>query len=45
LGAALAQMGRLAEAKSHFERALQINPNQAIAKENLVELQKEMNSH
>jgi tetratricopeptide (TPR) repeat protein len=45
LGAALAQMGRLAEAKSHFERALQINPNQPIAKENLVELQKEINSH
>ncbi len=45
LGAALAQMGRLSEAKSHFERALQINPNQPIAKENLIELQREINSH
>ncbi len=45
LGAALAQMGQLPEAKSHFERALQIDPNQPIAKENLVELQREMNSH
>ena len=35
----------LSEAKSHFERALQIEPNQPIAKENLEALQKEMNSH
>jgi len=45
LGAALAQLGQLPEAKSHFEHALQIDPNQPIAKENLVELQREMNSH
>jgi Flp pilus assembly protein TadD len=45
LGAALAQMGRFPEAKSHFERALQIDPNQPIAKENLEALQKETNSH
>ncbi len=45
LGAALAQMGQLPEAKSHFEHALQIDPKQPIAKENLVELQREMNSH
>jgi tetratricopeptide (TPR) repeat protein len=45
LGAALAQLGQLPEAKSHFEHALQIDPEQPIAKENLVELQKEMNSH
>ena len=44
LGAALAQMGRFPEAKSHFEHALQIDPNQPIAKENLEALQKEMNS-
>jgi tetratricopeptide (TPR) repeat protein len=45
LGAALAQTGRYLEAKSHFERALQIEPNQPIAKENSEALQKEMNSH
>lgn len=45
LGAALAQMGQLGEAKSHFEHALQIDPKQPIAKENLVELQREINSH
>jgi tetratricopeptide (TPR) repeat protein len=45
LGAALAQTGRYLEAKSHFERALQIEPNQPIGKENLEALQKEMNSH
>ena len=44
LGSALAEMGRLAEAKSHFERALQIDPNQALAKENLEILEK-MNAH
>jgi Flp pilus assembly protein TadD len=42
LGAALAELGHLAEAKSHFERALQIDPNQSLAKENLEALQKEM---
>ena len=41
----LAEIGRFPEAKSHFERALQIDPNQPIAKENLEALQKEMNSH
>jgi Flp pilus assembly protein TadD len=45
LGAALAEAGHLAEAKSHFERALQIDPNQALAKENLDALIKQMNSH
>jgi Flp pilus assembly protein TadD len=45
LAAALAQMGQLPEAKSHFEHALQIDPKQPIAKENLIELQREMNSH
>jgi tetratricopeptide (TPR) repeat protein len=45
LEAARAQTGRYLEAKSHFERALQIEPNQPIAKENLEALQKEMNSH
>ena len=41
LGAALAQTGRYLEAKSPFERALQIEPNHPIAKENLEALQKE----
>ena len=45
LGAALAEMGRFPEAKSHFERALQIDPNQAIAKENLEAVKKEMGAH
>ena len=45
LEAARAQTGRYLEGKSHFERALQIEPNQPIAKENLEALQKEMNSH
>jgi hypothetical protein len=45
LGAALAESGRHLEAKSYFERALQIEPNQPIARENLEALQKEMNSH
>ncbi len=45
LGAALAETGHFAEAKSHFERALQIDPDQELAKENLEALKKEMNSH
>ena len=44
LGAALAEMGRLPEAKSHFEHALQLDPNQPIAKENLEVVKKEMNA-
>ena len=35
LGAALAELGRYSEAKIHLERALQIDPNQEDAKENL----------
>jgi Flp pilus assembly protein TadD len=45
LGAALAEMGRFADARAHFEHALTIDPNQPIAKENLDALQKEMNPH
>jgi tetratricopeptide (TPR) repeat protein len=45
LGSALAQTGRLLEAKSHFERALAIDTNHQLARENLQELQQEMNSH
>ena len=42
LGVALAEMGRFAEAKAHFERALQLDPGQPIAKENLEALKKEI---
>jgi stress-induced-phosphoprotein 1 len=45
LGAALAELGRFPEAKSHFERALQIDPNQALAKENLDAVKKAMSGH
>ena len=44
LGAALAELGRLPEAKSHFEHALQLDPNQPIAKENLEVVKKEMDA-
>jgi len=42
LGVALAEMGRFAEAKRHLERALEIDPQQPIAKENLEALKREM---
>jgi tetratricopeptide (TPR) repeat protein len=45
LGSALAELGKFAEAKSHFERALQIDPHHSLAKENLQELQRAMNQH
>jgi hypothetical protein len=38
-------LGRFPEAKSHFERALQIDPNQALAKENLDAVKKAMSGH
>ena len=43
LGSALAEMGKFSEAKIHFERALQLDPGNALAKENLAELQRTMN--
>jgi Flp pilus assembly protein TadD len=42
LGAALAEMGRYADARAHFQHALLLDPTQPIAKENLEAL-KEMN--
>jgi hypothetical protein len=33
-------MGRFSEAKGHFEHALQLNPNHALARENLQALQR-----
>jgi len=44
LGAAFAEIGRYAEAKAHLERALQIDPNQQNAKDNLEALQKQMSA-
>jgi Flp pilus assembly protein TadD len=41
LGAALAEIGRYADAKAHFEHALQLDPTQPIARENLQTLQNE----
>ncbi len=42
---ALAQMGRNAEAKTHLERALQLDPGQPVAKENLEALKRETSAH
>jgi tetratricopeptide (TPR) repeat protein len=39
---ALAELGRFAEAKAQFERALEINPAHALAQENLQQLQSAM---
>jgi hypothetical protein len=36
-------MGLFSEAKAHFERALEINPNHSLARENLQELQRATN--
>jgi len=37
-------MGKYAEAKTHLERAVQIDPNQQDAKDNLEALQKQMSA-
>jgi Tfp pilus assembly protein PilF len=42
---ALAQMGRFGEAKAHLQRALEIDPEQPVAKENLEALKREMSTH
>jgi Flp pilus assembly protein TadD len=42
LGSAYAELGMLAEAKTQFEQALEINPSHALARENLQELQSAM---
>jgi Flp pilus assembly protein TadD len=39
LGTALAQLGRLAEAKLHYEAALRIDPNNQLARENLQQIE------
>jgi Flp pilus assembly protein TadD len=35
----LAQLGRLTEAKSHYETALRIDPSNQLARENLQQLE------
>jgi len=39
LGTALVQLGRLNEAKSHYEAALRIDPANQLARENLQQLE------
>jgi len=38
LGSALAETGNLKEARLHYERALKLNPNHELARENLQQL-------
>ncbi|HUB58978.1 MAG TPA: tetratricopeptide repeat protein [Candidatus Micrarchaeia archaeon] len=42
LGSALAETGNLKEARLHFERALQIDPKNELARENLEQLNRDM---
>ena len=44
LGAALAEAGNLPEAKFHLERALGINPNHELARENLAEVNRTLHN-
>jgi Flp pilus assembly protein TadD len=41
LGSALAETGNLKEARLHFEHALQIDPKNELARENLEQLNRE----
>jgi Flp pilus assembly protein TadD len=41
LGSALAETGNLKEARLHFERALQIDPKNELARENLEQLNRD----
>jgi len=45
LGTALAELGRLTEAKAQFKRALEINPAHRLARENLQQLQSTTADH
>jgi len=45
LGAVLAQLGQLSEAQSHLERALELDPAQELAQENLEALRATMKAH
>jgi Flp pilus assembly protein TadD len=43
LGSAFAESGDLKQAKLHYERALRLNPNHELARENLQQLSREAN--
>ncbi|MGB7281907.1 MAG: tetratricopeptide repeat protein [Candidatus Acidiferrum sp.] len=45
LGSALAETGNMKEARLHFERALQIDPKNELARENLEQLNRDMQGH
>jgi Flp pilus assembly protein TadD len=45
LGSALAETGNLKEARLHFERALQIDPKNELARENLEQLNRDSHEH
>ncbi len=41
LGSAYAEIGDIKQAKLHYERALQLNPNNELARENLQQLSRD----
>jgi len=41
LGSALAETGNVKEARLHYERALKLNPNNELARENLQQLEQD----
>jgi Flp pilus assembly protein TadD len=45
LGSALAETGNLKDARLHFERALQIDPKNELARENLEQLNRDSHDH
>ncbi|MGC1365232.1 MAG: tetratricopeptide repeat protein, partial [Candidatus Acidiferrum sp.] len=45
LGSALAETGSIKEARLHFERALQIDPKNELARENLEQLNRQTQGH
>ena len=42
LGGALAELGKLEESKGHLEKALKLDPQNQVARENLDEVQRQM---
>ena len=44
LGAALAEAGKLAEAQSHLERALKLDPQNSLAQDDLEEVKRRRSS-
>ena len=45
LGSALAETGNLKEARRHFARALEIDPKNELARENLEQLNRNAHDH